>query len=71
MEHPTLVALLTLGPICCPETSGITNLVCVTAQKGEDLIYIHRDRSLKSRMVHLACVMFGVHEHPLLLPCNV
>lgn len=54
MEHPTLVALLTLGPIGCPETSGTTNVFCVTAQKGEDLIYIHRDRSLKSRMVHLA-----------------
>jgi len=60
-----------MGPIGCPENSLTTNLLCVIAQKREDLIYTHRDRSLKSRMEHIVGVMCGVHEHPLLLPSRV
>jgi len=60
-----------MGPIGCPETSVTTNLLRVTAQKREDLIYTHHDRSLKSRMEHLVGVKCGVHEHPLLFPYTV
>jgi len=60
-----------MGPIGCPETYVTTNLLCETAQKREDFIYTHRDRSLKSRMEQVVGVMCGVLEHPLLLPCRV
>ena len=39
---------LNMGPIGCPDASVIASLRCVTSQKSDDHIYVHRGRSQRS-----------------------